>query len=219
MFLENKYKKWYFNIVENARGRDTSSITHIEKHHVIPKSLGGNDSNLNLVSLTPREHFVCHYLLTKMTAGLDKRKMCFALSSFHRSNKHQSRILNSWEYQKLRLVSKALAKEMLDIRVFPKGKNHHMFGKTHNLESKKKIKDSKQKGIWTTPWGTFNFVSEAIIFAKHNKINPRINDNNTLSNYCRNNKKIICGKRSNKHWVGFTPLQLGFKFEEYNGRI
>lgn len=63
-FLQNKYTKWYFNIISNAQNRDISSYT--EKHHVIPKSLGGSNKQTNLVKLTAREHFICHWLLTKM---------------------------------------------------------------------------------------------------------------------------------------------------------
>ena len=76
--LRNKYSNWYFNLIENAalRGwnKKTSSV-YVERHHCIPKSLGG----INIVYLTAREHFVAHLLLPKMLEGIDKRKMTFAL--------------------------------------------------------------------------------------------------------------------------------------------
>lgn len=53
-FLKNKYTKWYFNIVSVAQNRDISGYT--EEHHIIPKSLGGNNKKENLVNLTGREH-------------------------------------------------------------------------------------------------------------------------------------------------------------------
>ena len=58
-FLENKYKKWYENIVNSAKIRNT--IGYAEIHHIIPKSLGGSNSIDNLVTLTAREHFVICY--------------------------------------------------------------------------------------------------------------------------------------------------------------
>jgi hypothetical protein len=73
MFLENKYTKWYNNIVQNARSRVNDG--YIENHHIIPKSLGGVDSIENIVALTAKEHFICHLLLTKMVAGTMKYKM------------------------------------------------------------------------------------------------------------------------------------------------
>ena len=68
-FLQNKYTKWYFNIILNAQNRDISGYS--EKHHIIPKSLGGSNKQANLVNLTAREHFICHWLLIKMV--IEKR--------------------------------------------------------------------------------------------------------------------------------------------------
>jgi hypothetical protein len=41
-FLENKYTKWYFNIIYSAQKR-TEIDGYFEKHHIIPKSLGGSN--------------------------------------------------------------------------------------------------------------------------------------------------------------------------------
>lgn len=64
MYLQNKYTRWYYNIVNNAQAR-LANTTYIEKHHIVPKSLGGNNLKNNIVSLTAREHYICHVLLTK----------------------------------------------------------------------------------------------------------------------------------------------------------
>jgi len=58
--------------------RDPAVLSYIEKHHIIPKSLGGNNEPENLVCLTAKEHFICHLLLPKMTNGDQKRKMVYA---------------------------------------------------------------------------------------------------------------------------------------------
>jgi 5-methylcytosine-specific restriction endonuclease McrA len=76
MFIQNKYTTWYNKIILNARNRIIDG--YVEKHHVIPKSLGGTDEISNLVVLTAKEHFVCHLLLTKMTEGLHRRSMWHA---------------------------------------------------------------------------------------------------------------------------------------------
>ena len=39
---------------------------YVEKHHIVPKSLGGSNDASNLVKLTAREHFIAHLLLSKM---------------------------------------------------------------------------------------------------------------------------------------------------------
>jgi hypothetical protein len=85
----NKYNTWYNNITENARTRALSGYT--ERHHIIPKSLGGDDSKENLVDLTAREHFICHWLLTKLHTGEAKAKMIYALNGMKRNGQYTKR--------------------------------------------------------------------------------------------------------------------------------
>ena len=77
VFINNKYTNWYNSIINKAKNRTITGYT--EKHHIIPSSLGGTNNKENLVTLTAREHFVCHLLLTKMTTGNSRYKMNFAL--------------------------------------------------------------------------------------------------------------------------------------------
>lgn len=64
MFLDNKYTRWYFAIIESAKSKPYEG--YIEKHHIIPRCMNGTDDADNLVALSARQHFVCHLLLTKM---------------------------------------------------------------------------------------------------------------------------------------------------------
>jgi len=91
MYLENKYTNWYNHIISNAKLRIKSQLSYSENHHILPKSLGGTDEATNLVNLTAREHFICHWLLAKMTIGQDKFKMIYALNGMRRQNKNQNR--------------------------------------------------------------------------------------------------------------------------------
>ena len=52
MYLTNKYTTTYYKIVDRATSRDLSGYS--EKHHVIPKSLGGTDELSNIVRLTAK---------------------------------------------------------------------------------------------------------------------------------------------------------------------
>jgi hypothetical protein len=97
MFLSNKYTKWYYSIIQNAKLRTTDEYT--EKHHIIPKSLNGDNSKSNLVKLTAREHFICHMLLVRMTESKEKVKMSYALWRLCNSKKYD---INSHTYQTLR---------------------------------------------------------------------------------------------------------------------
>lgn len=74
-------------------------LTHVEKHHILPLKLGGSNNTANIARLTPREHFIAHWLLTKFTSGDTKRSMCYALSYFRTNNKNHNRKLTSKQYE------------------------------------------------------------------------------------------------------------------------
>ena len=104
MYLHNKYTTIYYNIVNRAKSRILSPDVYTEKHHIIPKSLGGDNSKDNLVSLTAKEHYICHMLLPKMTKGKNKSKMIKAAWMIATmGNKNQLRIkVSSRIYCKLK---------------------------------------------------------------------------------------------------------------------
>lgn len=64
------YTNIYNRIVNRARGRILEGYT--ERHHILPRCLGGNNNKENIVRLTPEEHYVAHQLLVKMHPGTDK---------------------------------------------------------------------------------------------------------------------------------------------------
>lgn len=102
MYLQNKYTSWYYTIINNAKQRTLDGYK--ERHHIIPRSLGGSDLKGNIVSLTAKEHFICHLLLTKMVNGpLQKKVIYAAWMMANQENNQQSRYkINSRIYQILR---------------------------------------------------------------------------------------------------------------------
>jgi hypothetical protein len=93
MFKENKYTKYYTLITDAAKTRNNEG--YVERHHIIPQSLGGSNHKDNLVDLTAREHFICHWLLIKMTEGEARGKMLYALHGMKAENKYQQRYSSS----------------------------------------------------------------------------------------------------------------------------
>jgi len=75
----NKYKLWYFNIIENAKRRVLPENVYSEIHHIIPESIGGLNTLENKVVLSAREHYICHLLLPRFLKGAEKKKMEHAL--------------------------------------------------------------------------------------------------------------------------------------------
>lgn len=76
--IKNKYYVWYYKLIEKAKLRTTID-GYFEKHHIVPRCLGGVDTSDNLVKLTLREHYVAHLLLTKFHEGEAKRKLYYGL--------------------------------------------------------------------------------------------------------------------------------------------
>lgn len=57
------------------------NAVYSEVHHILPKSLGGDDSPENIVMLEGKDHFICHWLLYKMTKTSE---MTFAFNQMKR---------------------------------------------------------------------------------------------------------------------------------------
>lgn len=108
MFIDNKYTRYYYALVEYRKATPASD-QYTEKHHIIPKSLGGSNDADNIVVLTGREHYVAHRLLCKMTEGVSNQKMWLAL---HRMiHGKLSPAVNSREYSYFREQWSRLASE------------------------------------------------------------------------------------------------------------
>lgn len=104
-FLPCKYRRWYYYIVERAIGqvRNKGTDCYYEAHHILPKSLFPDykKEKWNIVLLTAKEHFVCHWLLVKMTSGIHRQKMYKALHRMSQT-KDGKRIFTSTEYEIVR---------------------------------------------------------------------------------------------------------------------
>ena len=116
MFIQNKYYKWYFNIINHRKANPGDNV-YLEKHHIIPKSMGGDNTKINLISLTAKEHFICHMLLFRMTLGKDKVKMAYALRLMsNMKNQYQGRYkLSSRKYALIVEKTKALTIQSAEI--------------------------------------------------------------------------------------------------------
>jgi hypothetical protein len=209
MYLQNKYTRWYYNIIQQAQTRTISSYT--EKHHIIPRSLGGSNSKDNLVALTAREHFICHLLLTRMTQGQNKNKMISAVFYLTGKGKRKE------TYREVHSRTYAILKEELRSIV---SKQHKGSKRPPRSDStKEKLKLSKTglhnpnfKNKWITPWGTFESSRAAA------KNCPDKISSGTILNFCQlKNKNPIsflsfCRGKGyiKKEHIGRTPFELGF---------
>jgi hypothetical protein len=99
------YQKLYNAIILNAQKsiRSKKDGSYFEKHHIIPKCLGGSNDKNNLVLLTAKEHFVCHNLLCELyPKNWGLVNSIWFMCNFNRNGKRDY-IVSSREYQRLRM--------------------------------------------------------------------------------------------------------------------
>ena len=104
---DSKYYTWYWNIINTAREQGRTG--YVEKHHILPRKMGGTNKPDNLVKLSAREHFIVHRLLTKFTIGNSNFQMMFAFNWM--CNRFQE-LRNDRDYERFRINISSLVSEM-----------------------------------------------------------------------------------------------------------
>ena len=92
LFAKDKYsmdyKKHYFNLISRSKNRNLEG-RYLERHHILPKCLGGTDDSPNIALLTPEEHFTAHLLLIKIYPK--EQKLVYAAIMMRPTNKFHNR--------------------------------------------------------------------------------------------------------------------------------
>lgn len=101
--INMNYTRIYNEIIQNAKSEDRISVADscYESHHINPKCMGGGNEDENLVLLTYREHFLCHWLLTKIH---DDFKLVYAWNSFCMDNRGMRNTSHLYEYARRKFV-------------------------------------------------------------------------------------------------------------------
>ena len=67
---QNKWEKWYWKLINSKSllsrpvPKKRGNKNGLEKHHVVPTCVGGEDDVSNFIMLTVREHYIAHLLLS-----------------------------------------------------------------------------------------------------------------------------------------------------------
>lgn len=141
IFIDNKYTRIYYNIIERAKSRTLSEDTYTERHHVIPRSLGGSDTKDNLAILTAREHFICHWLLPHMLEGESRYKMLCAILRMAHSNQLNRVNVPSRVYENTKIAKAKLHSELF------RGERNPFYGMTHSEETKQRLREARMKQV------------------------------------------------------------------------
>ena len=63
------YHRIYGEFIADRLTKQPVKPTYFEKHHIVPRSLGGGDEAENIIRLTMEDHIHAHILLAKMHGG------------------------------------------------------------------------------------------------------------------------------------------------------
>jgi len=231
------YIKTYNAIIAQFGQRVKPKDVYSERHHIVPKSIGGTNCSTNLVYLSARVHFICHRMLCKIYPESDKLKFAFwamnnqlngdvqryykITSRTFQTAKEQFAIANSNLHS-----GKTLSPEHINIiRQLIKTNNPHKGGKESHLyniprtpDVVDKIRNTKLahpernanfKGHYVTPKGTFGSAPQAARSTPYTA--------GTVRNFCSNPDRIVTKQMLTNPWlseehVGARLRDLGWDF-------
>lgn len=96
------YIKIYNSLTYNKCHRNKNEGVYYEKHHIIPKCMGGSNEESNLVLLTFREHFLAHWILSRIYP--ENFKIICAWNSFCMGNNGYRPSSRLYEYARLKFI-------------------------------------------------------------------------------------------------------------------
>lgn len=184
------YHKIYNSLIRTRQMNQPEG--YVEKHHIVPRCLGGSDDESNLVQLTLREHFIAHKLLYKIHPK--NKAICYAYWMMCNRTKAKSSDYAMAKAHMYEIMSEK-GKKLV-------GERNPMYGKSHSKKTRKLI--SKKLSVITKGFGNANSKLTDIYEYGTDKL---IAENVLLKEYCRQNNlqdghmsATISGRR--KHHKG-----------------
>jgi len=147
------YQKIYDQLIDRAKTRKLEGYK--ERHHVIPRCIGGTNDSENLVDLTAREHFIAHKLLCEIYPNDDKIFFAYRMMAIMKQSNDNERLyhISSREFDRIRTESiKKIGNMNRGKKLSPKSKEsiekqlatRKLNGYTHSIETKQKISNSNK---------------------------------------------------------------------------
>lgn len=135
-----------------ARALDRILTNYYEKHHIVPRCLGGKDTLSNIVKLTPEEHYLAHLLLCKIHPGDIRLVRAANIMSIGPNGKRNNNKRFGWLRRRMSELSSGLGNHMYGKRHSPErkalsshpGETNPFYGKQHSLFTKKLISEKKK---------------------------------------------------------------------------
>lgn len=103
------YSRIYDSIIESRnslkeerKSLKKQKLQYFERHHIIPKCMGGTNVDSNLILLTAKEHYICHHLLYLIYRDQKLALAWIRLSRSFGKGKNGSYRISARTYQELK---------------------------------------------------------------------------------------------------------------------
>ena len=195
-------------LIKRGRTFDKSHTGYKEVHHIIPKCLGGDNSESNLIELTAKEHYIAHQLLVEEYPN--NTKLLYAFGAMGQSNKSKRDGITADEYE---IARKAYSKAN---SLNNTGENNGMFG-VHRFGKDNPNYGKKHPGMGVGSkngmWGKHPIFSDE----RNNKISEK--HKQLWNNYSEEEYEKRCEeRRGSKNGMfgryGVSPRSVGVRCVE-----
>lgn len=106
---QSKWLKHYNKLIERSKNRNLTGYS--EKHHIIPKCMGGDNSKSNIARLTPEEHYVAHQLLVKIFPNHNGLIWAVCYLTSKSKNRINNNKIFGWVRRKAAIAKSIIAEE------------------------------------------------------------------------------------------------------------
>lgn len=153
------YYKTYNSLIDKCLKSTYSSDVYTEKHHILPKCMGGTDDQSNLVIMPAREHIIAHLLLMNAfpgVAGLTFAANCMLFSNCYGRKGVAEERISSRTFSRVREENAKMASKIMSGKKRApasdelrrkrsenfKGEKNPMYGKHLSNDHKKKLSNA-----------------------------------------------------------------------------
>jgi len=153
----NRYKK-FIDALKNQR-----IDGYFEKHHIVPRSMGGGDDASNIICLTLRQHYIAHWMLWKAYGG----KMAIAFDYMNGIKRYGYRLTG----RTIKLLSQDVSKRRSERQVSAETREKQRqakLGKKLSAEHIEKVRQSQIGRKLSDKW------KSNVSAAKRGKSNGRL---------------------------------------------
>jgi hypothetical protein len=145
----------FINVILESRGRFACGNGYHERHHILPKCMGGKNDEDNLIDLYASEHFTAHKLLALENPSVDSLIYAWGCMAFPSTQTQQRYELTPEEYEEVRVAMSKMRKgaknsaearrKISENHADVSGENNPMYGKHHIDRSRKKISEKAKE--------------------------------------------------------------------------